>query len=175
MTATDAPDWQTVVQIVSSGTVTDAPDWQTVVTAPGGGSIGFGIYTQSVFLLNGVTIPSAAAEYPVGSLEIALNPGYVILYTSWWVTDTSGSDNLVQALITDGSSILANNGQSYVATLVPAGGQAAVTQFKTAQVTTAGTVTWSITCAGSCVVVGYFDDPGSDRFSTTTYMNFLSS
>jgi hypothetical protein len=36
MSATDAPDWQTIVTLQSGGTVTDAPDWTDVVTGPGG-------------------------------------------------------------------------------------------------------------------------------------------
>jgi predicted RecA/RadA family phage recombinase len=36
MTATDAPDWQTIVTLQTGGTVTDAPDWTDVVTGPGG-------------------------------------------------------------------------------------------------------------------------------------------
>lgn len=38
--ASDAPDWQKVIVIVSGGTVTDAPDWERVVTGPGGGFVG---------------------------------------------------------------------------------------------------------------------------------------
>jgi hypothetical protein len=36
MTATDAPDWQTIVTLQTGGSVTDAPDWTDVVTGPGG-------------------------------------------------------------------------------------------------------------------------------------------
>jgi hypothetical protein len=38
-TATDAPDFQSIIQIQYGGALTDAPDWTNVVTGPGGGAI----------------------------------------------------------------------------------------------------------------------------------------
>ena len=38
--ASDAPDWQRVVTLISGGSVSDAPDWQRTVTGPGAASVG---------------------------------------------------------------------------------------------------------------------------------------
>jgi len=38
--ATDAPDWQKVVTLISGGSMSDAPDWQRTVTGPGATPVG---------------------------------------------------------------------------------------------------------------------------------------
>lgn len=69
----DAPDYQTVITLVSGGSLSDAPDWQEVVTGPGGiqpvgsGAGGFmGLYASGGFI--GVTMDPNVAQNTVGLL-----------------------------------------------------------------------------------------------------------
>lgn len=69
--ATDSPDWQEVVTLVSGGSVPDAPDWQRTVTGPGATPPVAGGATFPDFVPNG----TVARTQPMVALGGSVGPG----------------------------------------------------------------------------------------------------
>lgn len=61
MSTHDAPDFQTVVVVVSGGTPTDTPDWERQVTGPGGSPLNPGLGFLEYNLSGPVTVGTASS------------------------------------------------------------------------------------------------------------------
>jgi hypothetical protein len=83
MSASDAPDWQTVVTTVAGGPgVTDAPDWQRVVVGPGGTPIGGGSLTTLEAHITHTTTIVANTAGDIISLDLTAGTWLVMGYAS---------------------------------------------------------------------------------------------
>ena len=103
---TDAPDYQTVITLVSGGSLTDAPDWQEVVTGPGGtppavaaGASPFSLYYAMGML--GITIDGQA-----GASGRSPTSGKMVLQT--FTAGATGTINHVYLYIVTGNTPTAN-------------------------------------------------------------------
>jgi hypothetical protein len=106
MSATDAPDWQTIVTLTTGSSVTDAPDWTDVVTGPGGtppvvaaGASPFGVYFAMGML--GVTCDIAPAGAGRGPTAGRMN-------FQTFTAGASGTVNNVYMYVVTGGTLTAN-------------------------------------------------------------------
>lgn len=96
--ATDSPDWQEVVTLVSGGSVPDAPDWQRTVTGPGATPVANSWPTARDYQLQGSDYSIPVSNQLLAELTVAVAVGVPIFVTGVVFVEysTTGADENVQ-------------------------------------------------------------------------------
>lgn len=151
MSTIDAPDWQRIVFFAPAMSSVDAPDWERVVTGPGGAGIG-GLTLTHVTGRLGADMAIPAATLTTVFTTAIVQPGFYLLWTSLYVTDTSGAANPT----TDGFGFGTATGTATqlveAVAYLPANGSGMLASTAGITVATAGTLTVVVWGTGTFTV-----------------------